>query len=269
MKFDFMEDSCIEGEFYRPGTSALEAQRIGLKIIRSAVGEKVFLDKDGSPMLNPVGIVDMGRISKDTSHNFKTLASAAIGIAARYYMNRNYYVADPDAFMVTGAKATGGQLTLDEAKASIALSAVSGGMLEIGDDLPSLSSQPERLALIQNRDLIEISRLGKASIPLDLMNYLPEDSQPSIFFLKESARQSILTIFNWTDYDRTHSISLDTLGLKMNGTYKIVNLWDGKVEKTCQRCVLSIPQAPHSVKMLKIVDTAPQPTKPSAMTSRP
>ena len=33
-------------------------------------------------------------------------------------------------------------------------------------------------------------RLGKASIPLDLMNFAPEDAQPSIFFLKEDDRQS-------------------------------------------------------------------------------
>jgi hypothetical protein len=66
-------------------------------------------------------------------------------MAARYYMNRNYFVADPDAFMVTASSAKG-QLSLDEAKVSIAVAVVSGGMLEIGDALPSLSSEPERLA---------------------------------------------------------------------------------------------------------------------------
>ena len=256
IKLDFMEDSCIEGEHYLPNTSALEAQRIGLRIIRTAVGEKVLLDKDESVMLNPVGIVDIGRLSHDTSHKFETIKGAAFGIAARYYMNRNYFVADPDAFMVT-ASSDKGQLSLDEAKVSVAVAVVSGGMLEIGDDLTSLSSQPERLALMENHDLIEISRLGKASIPLDLMDYQPEDGQPSIFFLKENPQQSILTIFNWTDGDRTRNISLDTLGLKMNGTYQIVDVWDGKELQTCQRCVLNIPQRPHSVQMLKIVGLAP------------
>ena len=40
---------------------------MGLEIIRGAVGDDVLLDKDGSPMLNPVGIVDEGRISDDTA----------------------------------------------------------------------------------------------------------------------------------------------------------------------------------------------------------
>ena len=71
IKMDFMDDSAVEGAYYRPNTTALEAQRIGLGIIREAVGAEVVLDKDGSPMLNPVGIVDAGRISQDTGHTFE------------------------------------------------------------------------------------------------------------------------------------------------------------------------------------------------------
>jgi hypothetical protein len=70
-KLDFMDNTAIEGYYYRPQTTALEAQRIGLQIIRDAVGEHVLLDKDGSPMLNPVGLVDEGRLSQDTGHAFQ------------------------------------------------------------------------------------------------------------------------------------------------------------------------------------------------------
>ena len=43
-------------------------------------------------------------------------------------------------------------LTLEEAEASIALSAISGGMFEIGDDLPTLGASPDRIALVKNSD---------------------------------------------------------------------------------------------------------------------
>jgi len=99
IKLDFMEDTAVEG--FWPNTTALEVQRIGLQIIRQAVGEQVLLDKDGSPMLNAVGIVDTGRISLDTGHTFKATKDAGSGIAARYYMNRNFFVCDPDAFCVS------------------------------------------------------------------------------------------------------------------------------------------------------------------------
>ena len=154
IKMDFMDDTAIEGSYFRPNTTAMEAQRIGLTIIRQAVGEGVVLDKDGSAMLNPVGLVDAGRISQDTGHTFDATRDAASGVAARYYMNRNFFVADPDAFTVSTQTVDdqswhGGQrpLTLDEAQVSIALSAVAGGMFEIGDDLPTLGSSPERLSL--------------------------------------------------------------------------------------------------------------------------
>jgi hypothetical protein len=173
---DFMEDTAIEGYYYKPNTTALEAQRTGLQIIREAVGESVLLDKDGSPMLNPVGIVDAGRISVDTGHMFDASKEAGPGIAARYYMNRNFFINDPDAFSVSRQTLEeqewhGGKrpLTLDEAKVSIALSAVSGGMYEIGDDLPTLGMDADRLALVENRDLLNMAQMGRASQPLDLI----------------------------------------------------------------------------------------------------
>ena len=70
-------------------------------MIRAAMGDGVVLDMDGSPMLNPVGLVDAGRISQDTGHTFEATRDAASGVASRYYMNRNFFVADPDAFTVS------------------------------------------------------------------------------------------------------------------------------------------------------------------------
>lgn len=252
-KLDFMEDSAVEGEHYRPNTSALEAQRIGLEVIRAAVGDRVWLDKDGSPMLNPVGLVDMGRISQDTGHNYRALKETATGIAARYYMNRNWFIADPDAFMVTEGSGKN-SLSLDEAKVSIALSLVSGGMFEIGNKLPDFDSQPDRLALIKNPMVIEMAKRGEASKPIDLMSYSPEDGQPSIFFLKadEDSRASILTVFNWTDKERTQSVGGELLGLQTGSTYAVKDVFSGVDRPACHECSFDLKLAPHSVQMLMI-----------------
>ncbi len=268
IKLDFMDDTAVEGYYHKPNTTAIEAQRIGLEIIRAAVGDDVLLDKDGSPMLNPVGIVDTGRISQDTGHTFSSTREAATGVAARYYMNRTFFVSDPDAFSVSrqflkeqvwhGGVAP---LTLNEGKASIALAAVAGGMFEIGDDLPRLTDEPDRLALIENEDLINMARMGRSSIPLDLMNYNAADEQPSVFYLKETPRQSILTVFNWTDKTRDHAITLSSLGL-IGGAYTVTNVFSHKVLPSATSSNLSIHLAAHSVVMLKIhsSDTSPPPT---------
>jgi alpha-galactosidase len=278
IKMDFMEDSAVEGSYFRPHTTALEAQRIGIQTIRDAVGEDVLLDKDGCELLNPVGLVDMGRISQDTGHTFSSSKDAATGIAARYYMNRNYFLADPDAFSVSAQTVDdqnwhGGEkpLTLDEAKVSIALSAVSGGLYEIGDDLPTLGESKERTALVENRDLINMAHLGRSSTPLDLMSYSKEDAQPSIFLLKENDRQRVLTIFNWTDETRTHRIALAELGLKEHHDYNVTSVLEAGSSAETATDEINITQPAHSVRVLKIVDPSvslhPPATKVNVPTS--
>src|SRR5258708_31244822 len=96
-----MDNTAIEGYYFRPHTTALEAQRIGLQVIREAVGDDVLLDKDGSPMLNPVGLVDDGRVSQDTGHSFLRSKEPAPGITARYYMHRKFFINDPNSFTVS------------------------------------------------------------------------------------------------------------------------------------------------------------------------
>ncbi|MBV9340464.1 MAG: PKD domain-containing protein [Acidobacteria bacterium] len=262
IKLDFMDDSAIEGYYHRPNTTALEAQRIGLDVIRQAVGDEVVLDKDGSPMLNPVGIVDTGRISVDTGHTFQASKEAAPGIAARYYMNGNFYVDDPDAFTVSRQTVDeqewhGGKrpLSLDEARVSIALAAIAGGMYEIGDDLPTLGADPDRVSLVKNRDLLDMARLGRASLPLDLMSYTSEDGMPSIFLLRESRRQAILTVFNWSEKPTSHDFEPGRdLGLPRS-RYRVVDIFNTSPQgETLESIRVQLP--PHSVKVLKIIDAA-------------
>ncbi len=260
IKLDFMDDTAIEGYYYRPDTTALEAQRIGLRVIREAVGPNVLLDKDGSPMLNPVGILDEGRISLDTGHSFQTIKEGATGLAARYYMNRTFFISDPDAFEVSKEIRPHQKtppLTLDEAEVSIVHAALCGGMYEIGDNLPLFNSEPNRLALLKNPDLLKIVHLGRAAIPIDLMTYAPQDEQPSEFLLHEDKRQTMLAVFNWTDQPRSHKFSLSTLGLTAAGPYKAFDALNHDRAVALSGANLELQdQPPHSVRLIKIIDTS-------------
>ncbi len=263
IKLDFMDTTAIEGYHYRPNTTAMEAQRIGLQIIRETVGDDVLLDKDGSPMLNAVGLVDTGRVSADSGHSFEITRSAEPGIAARFYMHRNFFVNDPDAFMVTNKYVVEGEdtqpsLSLGAAQASIALSAVSGGMFEIGDDMLVLGSEKERMALVENRDLLNMAKVGRVHTPVDLMSYEPEDEQPSVFFLRQSNRQSMLTIFNWTNRVRSHALKLADLGLPASHSFVASDVLAAEKEAATISldggAVRIENQAPQSVRMIKIID---------------
>lgn len=276
-KLDFMDDTAIEGHRYRPDTTGLEAQRIGLQIIRDAVGNDVLLDKDGSPMLNTVGLTELGRISADTGHSFEGLKEDATGIAARYYMNNNFYVADPDAFTISEQLISEGTspqsktpLTLDEAEVSITLAGIAGGMFEIGDDLPTLGAEPDRLNLIHNRDLLDMVRLRRAATPLDLMTYSAEDEQPSVFLLHEDKRQSMLIVFNWTEASRSHQFALGDLGLTSKNPFIVSDVFRQNRPAKVDQGVLSIDdQAPHSVRLVKIIDSSVPPSTPAVLLQVP
>jgi len=260
IKLDFMDNTAIEGFYFRPNTTALEAQRIGLQVIREAVGDDVLLDKDGSPMLNPVGIVDDGRVSQDTGHSFTRSREAAPGIAARYYMHRNFFINDPDAFTVSRQlleeREIHAPLTVNEAEVSIALSAVSGGMYEIGDDLPTLGADADRVALLKNPDLLRMAKLGRAAIPLDLLSYHAEDEQPSIFLLREDARQSILAVFNWTEQPRSHHFLLAGLNFKSEHAYEMHDIFAPEPRLSMEGNAIQLELPGHSVKLIKIIDSS-------------
>ncbi len=268
IKLDFMDNTAIEAYYHRPNTTALEAQRIGLEIIRQAVGEDVLLDKDGSPMLNPVGLVDEGRISQDTGHAFLRSKEAEPGIAARYYMHRNFFVSDPDAFTVSRQlieeRTIQAPLTLSDAQVSITLSAVSGGMFEIGDDLPTLGADPDRVALVKNPDLLAMAKLGRAAVPLDLLSYADKDEQPSVFLVHQDQRQSMLAVFNWTEQPSSHTFTFADLKLLAGHSYKLSDSFAQDQPLVMDHETLRLDNQPaHTVKLIKIIDASIPPAAPS------
>jgi alpha-galactosidase len=275
IKLDFMDTTAIEGFRHRANTTALEAQRIGLQIIRDTVGDEVLLDKDGSPMLSPVGLVDAGRISVDTGHTFQRSRNAATGIAARFYMQGNFFLNDPDAFNLTDSylvreREPQPPVSLAAAEASIALSAVSGGMYEIGDDMLVLGSEKDRLALVENLDLLNMAKIGRASTPVDLMTYSPVDGQPSIFFLAQSARQAILTVFNWTSSPASHSVKLADLGRPAEHTFSATDVLNHNESVAVVDGALVIEnQPPQSVRVIKIIDTTVSKAAPTVTAQVP
>ncbi len=274
IKLDFMDTTAIEGYYYRPHTTALEAQRIGLEVVRKAVGEDVLLDKDGSPMLNVVGIVNEGRVSTDTGHSFSHSQIAAPAIFARYYMNRTFFINDPDAFTVSkqvlDEHPNAAALTLNEAQVSIALSALSGGMYEIGDDLPTLGADVDRVALAENGDFLQIAKLGRAAVPVDLLSYRAEDQQPSVLLLNEDKRQAILAVFNWTDQPRTHSFILSELKFSAGHPYELYDVLNGNQRIALESETLRLADQPsRSVRLIKIIDASIPAAAPSIALNSP
>jgi hypothetical protein len=148
-------------------------------------------------------------------------------------------------------------ITLDDAEVSIALAAVSGGMFEEGDDLPTLGAEPERLALVANPDLLQMAKLGRAALPLDLLTYSDADEMPSVFLLKEDHRQTMLAVFNWTEGPRTHTFAAADLGLPAGDSYTVSDVLHADRSVSFEGGQLALNDQPaHSVRLFKIIDTS-------------
>ena len=90
----------LEGYRYRPNTTAIEADRMALQIIRQTVGEGVVLQLNaGFLELSAVGLVDVALIA-DPSHLFSSTQEAGYRVAQHYYMDHNFFVNDPGSVCV-------------------------------------------------------------------------------------------------------------------------------------------------------------------------
>jgi hypothetical protein len=128
-------------------------------------------------------------------------------------------------------------------------------MYEIGDDMPVLGSEKDRLALVENRELLNMAKVGRASTPLDLMTYEPEDGQPSIFSLREDQRRAILTVFNWTNTVRSHTLRLADLGLPAGHTFAATDVLNQNETVTLEGGTVRLENQPaQSVRVIKLID---------------
>jgi len=276
---DGITDWSIEGYRYRPNTTAIEADRIALQIIRETVGEDVVLHLNaGFLELSSVGLVDVALIA-DPSHAFSSTKQAGYRVPEHYYMDHNFFVNDPGPVCVqseltsTAAEENGRPepVSLEHAQMSIVLSALSpGARFGLGDDLPNLGTEPERLALVTNPDLLQMVKLGRSARPLDLMSYHPQDEQPSIFFLREDARQSMLAVFNWTKQTRSHTLQLADLGLANGHSYNVYDVFNQSRPLMLENDAIHLDnQAAESVILVKILDEAVAPAAPTITAEAP
>jgi hypothetical protein len=87
------------------------------------------------------------------------------------------------------------------------------------------------------------------------MTYREEDKQPSVFLLNEDNRQWILTIFNWTEEPRSHSIAFEDLGIKPGRSFTASDVLRGGM-LPIRDGRMAIDQPAHSVRMIKLINNS-------------
>ncbi len=154
---------------------------------------------------------------------------------------------------------------------SVVLSAVSGGLFEIGDDLPTLGKSPDRLAWLKNRDLLDMVQLGRASKPADLLTYHRRKilNRASSFFEGEAIGRPWLLSSTGQKVRAVMTCSLSQLGLNEQGSSRSngsAGVHTRKLQGAGPPCIVEQPA--HSVRLLKLIDgSAPAQTPAARITS--
>jgi hypothetical protein len=167
------------------------------------------------------------------------------------FMQANHW---PDADMLPighlsrGGKPDGpdrlGRLTMEETRSLLSLWALARSPLIMGGDL--LTSPPEIIALLQNRDLIRVDQHSRDN------HQVYRDTTRAIWMARDSVPGTIyLGLFNLEQQPQTVEFMFNsTSGLE--GRYAVYDIWKGQSLETVDHQI-RVPLAPHGVAFYKLV----------------
>jgi len=276
IKIDFLFAGAYEGVHYDNSKTGTEALRLGLEIIREAMGNDAYIDGCGAPMLPGVGIFDGNRIGGDicfgmvydgkpySGMNWVQLIYETRNVAARYFLGGSAYHNDPDVIVVRESGGAGIGYTFDEARTLTTACVLCGGVTMLSDNLPELSA--ERLALLNNREVYDLIGTGKSAIPIDLFDYadigpsgeasgtglrLTIDQVPKIWYLPIDEKTCAVGIFNWGNTPNYVTLDFSSIG-RADGTYGLRDMWAGS-DLGEHSGSYSVMLMPHACQLIKIV----------------
>lgn len=141
VKIDFLFGGAIPGRRHIPNTTPVEAYVKGLRIIREALGEDVFIVGCGAPLLPSVGHVDAMRIGADTAPSWNedipdngipSFRHCLRNALTRSFMHGKLWLNDPDTIILRGQEA---ELSLSEARMFALACGILDNLLLESDDM--------------------------------------------------------------------------------------------------------------------------------------
>ena len=225
IKIDFIFAEAFEGVRHDSKITSMQAYHRGLEIIREAAGENMFILACGAPMLPTLGHAHAFRTGPDIAYeavgggnpSYNFLVHEARNTASRFFTGGNWFLNDPDQLLLREP------LTLEEAKMFAVANVMAGGVFLLGDDLTSLAE--DRLSLATDPVILEMAKIGKPAVPLDLfdaasqklfsspvMDLAGESTAPSIWWLAGEDKAGYLAFFNWRGDAREIGIGTGRLG---------------------------------------------------------
>ncbi len=201
--------------------SPVEAYRDGLKLIREAAGEDVYILGCNAPqnmrtLGASIGRVDGMRIGRDIGSKWDRLIHVATSASIQYFWHGRVWHNDPDCLILRDP------LTLDMARMRASFIGIMGQINLVGEYLPAL---PEERLEVMKRSMPSHPYFVR---PVDLFDNLPARIW-QLSVVKNGIPFNILAVFNW-DKDNSSEINVNIgeIFKDITGTYAGFDFWEKK-----------------------------------------
>lgn len=256
-KLDFLASTLNAAQFYDKSVPRSEIVRHLMQPICDGVAGRAAILGCNYPFMTGNKYVDAARVGSDIHSTWEGTKMNAVNVACRYWMNKKLWINDPDFALCRGVETTDfketiqptlvfcdpkseykpfysrtfAQSTERELEVLLSISIMSGGAINLSDDLTKLNEAGLNLA----RKVVSAVS-GSAAIPLDLFS----NSMPSRWLQKLPHGGRFLLV---NFMDEVQEFRLDCPELPDKAT----DFWRGKMIDVPHEIVL----APHSCLLLE------------------
>lgn len=213
----YKEDDLGAAVFKDPDKTNLDAYRSGLRLVREAAGDKVFILGCNAPQNmrtygGSFGLVDAMRIGPDNKADWKSLQRGPIFGTRHYFLHGRLWWNDPDPVYVRT------NVPLNHAQLICTWVALSGQLNLSSEWIPGLPA--ERLDILK-RTMPPHHAIAR---PVDLF----ERDLPRIWMVNASGR-NVVGLYNWESAEQKFDVPLEQLGLDAMTEYVAFDYWGNKL----------------------------------------
>ncbi len=222
----------------------LERMRLGLKMMREAVGPANYLLGCSAVFAPCIGFVDGMRTAGDINPNYDAFSERVLGNAGNFYLKRvfntdsDYLVfraaADEDDKVSKEGKKSGGSLTVNEARMWADFCSLYGNCRLNSDNLMTL--RPERLDLV--KEVFEYPAMDE-TVPLDVWQHAKNKLDGFELLLSRKDKDIYLGVFNWGDNPKEYALQAfgKSNPVRLEGRNSLILKYEGKesFKQLCQK----------------------------------
>jgi len=224
IKLDFLSHGAFEGIHYdKKIETGIQAYNLGMAYVNKVLDGKMFISASIAPMF-PSQYAHSRRISSDIDGSISRTEYQLNSQTYGWWQNGTiYHYTDPD--YMTLAK----DGTFEGAQSRVNAAVISGTVFLGSDDVRDQNAQKLMEALLTNKEVNKVAKLGKAFRPIEGNTGL---SAADMFILKDK-NDYYVALFNYSDAPVERNLNFARAGIEGgNGkTYEVTNLWTGKKSK--------------------------------------